>query len=111
MAVAATERLTNVRRFILMQGPRESTSGCGPYAGTPEWGRATCALHFARGSGRIVVTRRSPRRNALPVPAMLRLASPDDANFLNRREWLRAGAIGLGGLTLPQLLAQRASAT
>ncbi len=42
---------------------------------------------------------------------MLRLVSPDDANNLTRREWLRAGAIGLGGLTLPQLLAQQARAT
>lgn len=39
---------------------------------------------------------------------MLGLVSPDQ---LDRREWLRAGAIGLGGLTLPQLLAQRATAS
>lgn len=41
---------------------------------------------------------------------MLGLVSPADANRPNRREWLRAGAIGLGGLTLPQLLARRAAA-
>ncbi len=39
---------------------------------------------------------------------MLGLVSPDK---LDRREWLRAGAIGLGGLTLPQLLTQRATAS
>ncbi|MBM3982268.1 MAG: DUF1501 domain-containing protein [Planctomycetes bacterium] len=38
---------------------------------------------------------------------MLRLVSSDR---LDRREWLRAGAVGLGGLTLPQLLTQRATA-
>src|SRR5262245_27496883 len=42
---------------------------------------------------------------------MLRLVSPDDANHLTRREWLRAGAIGLGGMTLSHLLTQRAGAT
>lgn len=42
---------------------------------------------------------------------MLGLVSPDDANRLDRREWLRAGAIGLGGLTLPQLIARRAAAS
>ena len=30
---------------------------------------------------------------------------------LTRREWMRVGAIGLGGLTLPQLLALQARAT
>jgi hypothetical protein len=42
---------------------------------------------------------------------MFRLVSPDDANHLTRREWLRAGAIDLGGLTLAHLLTQRAGAT
>ncbi len=44
---------------------------------------------------------------------MLSLATPplDRFDHLHRREWLRAGAIGLGGLTLPQLLAQQARAT
>ncbi len=42
---------------------------------------------------------------------MLKLVAADDATFPNRREWLRAGAISLGGLTLPQLLAQRAKAS
>ncbi len=44
---------------------------------------------------------------------MLSLATPplDRFDHLHRREWLRAGAIGLGGLTLPQLLAQQACAT
>jgi uncharacterized protein (DUF1501 family) len=42
---------------------------------------------------------------------MLRLVAPEDARRLDRREWLRAGAIGLGGLTLPQLFTHRASAT
>jgi hypothetical protein len=41
---------------------------------------------------------------------MLRLVAPEDANRLDRREWLRAGAIGLGGLTLPQLLVRGATA-
>ncbi|MFM8272348.1 MAG: DUF1501 domain-containing protein, partial [Gemmata sp.] len=41
---------------------------------------------------------------------MLGLVSPEDANRPDRREWLRAGAIGLGGLSLPQLLAARAGA-
>ena len=44
---------------------------------------------------------------------MLSLATPPLSRFdpLTRREWLRAGAIGLGGLTLPQLLAHRANAS
>ncbi|MBN9518781.1 DUF1501 domain-containing protein, partial [bacterium] len=44
---------------------------------------------------------------------MLRLATPtaDPREPITRREWVRAGAIGLGGLTLPQLLARRARAT
>ena len=44
---------------------------------------------------------------------MLRLVTPstDPRESLTRREWLRAGAIGLGGLTLPQLLAQQLRAT
>ncbi|MBN9120912.1 MAG: DUF1501 domain-containing protein [Planctomycetes bacterium] len=41
---------------------------------------------------------------------MLRLASSAEP-LPTRREWLRAGAIGLGGLTLPQLLADRARAS
>jgi hypothetical protein len=44
---------------------------------------------------------------------MLRfLGSVDNTGgLLTRREWMRVGAIGLGGLTLPQLLAQQARAT
>src|SRR5579871_2457493 len=43
---------------------------------------------------------------------MLSLVTPprDRNDPLSRREWLRAGAVGLGGLTLPQLLTQRAAA-
>lgn len=43
---------------------------------------------------------------------MLSLAAPPGTpnDPLTRREWLRAGAIGLGGLTLPQLLSQQAQA-
>ncbi|HEY1191470.1 MAG TPA: DUF1501 domain-containing protein [Gemmata sp.] len=43
---------------------------------------------------------------------MLSLLAPprDRADLLTRREWLRAGAIGLGGLALPRLLAQQARA-
>jgi hypothetical protein len=44
---------------------------------------------------------------------MLSLVTPprDTADRFTRREWLRAGTIGLGGLTLPHLLAHRAAAT
>lgn len=39
---------------------------------------------------------------------MLRLWTPSEE--MNRREWLRVGSIGVGGLTLNQLLAQRTHA-
>jgi len=44
---------------------------------------------------------------------MLQLVTParNAADSFSRREWMRVGAIGLGGLTLPQLLSQRALAT
>ncbi len=43
---------------------------------------------------------------------MLTLNAPGPAlvRRLNRREWLRIGGIGLGGLTLPSLLKTRAEA-
>lgn len=60
-----------------------------------------------RGSGMLVFP-----PNSLPGSAMLSLATPprDRADLLTRREWLRAGAIGLGGLALPQLRTQQARA-
>ena len=50
--------------------------------------------------------------DSLRYVTMLRLVIPSSCslNPLDRREWMRVGAIGLGGLTLPQLLRQNAHA-
>jgi uncharacterized protein (DUF1501 family) len=47
------------------------------------------------------------------LPVMLRIRRDSDSmpGVVSRREWLRMGGIGLGGLTLPHLLRLRASAS
>lgn len=44
---------------------------------------------------------------------MLQLVTPalDACDRFTRREWMRVGSIGLGGLTLPQLIQRQAQAT